>query len=151
MPGACFVCDLVARRDRGEAPPWDAILRTNEWDLVHSFDSSLLGWLVLVSRRHIESMAEITDAEAASLGPLVRDASAALQKTTGCRKTYVVQFSESEGGHVHVHVIARMPDMPDEARGPGIFRYQGRPESERVPEADRNRLALELRRLLNLE
>src|SRR4051794_19970165 len=119
MAEACFVCDLIERRDRGEAPLWDSIVRYEHWDLVHSFDSSLLGWLVLIPRRHIESMADLTDAEAASLGPLVRDLSVALQTAVGCNKTYVVQFSESEGGHVHVHVIARMPDMPDEARGPG--------------------------------
>jgi diadenosine tetraphosphate (Ap4A) HIT family hydrolase len=130
---SCFVCDLVQRRDRAEAPVWDSILRTEHWDLVHSFDASLLGWLVLIARRHTESIADLTDAEAASLG---------------CQKTYVVQFSESEGGHVHVHVVARMPDLPDEARGPGIFRYLGRPEAERVPEAERDRLAHKLRSFL---
>jgi hypothetical protein len=49
---------------------------------------------------------------------------------------------------VHVHIVARMPDMPDEARGPGIFRYLGRPEAERVPEAERDRLAHALRSVL---
>ena len=57
---SCFVCDLVQRRDRAEAPVWDSILRTEHWDLVHSFDASLLGWLVLIARRHIESMADLT-------------------------------------------------------------------------------------------
>jgi diadenosine tetraphosphate (Ap4A) HIT family hydrolase len=138
----------MLRRDRGEVPLWDAIVRTEHWDLVHSFDASLLGWLVLIARRHIESMADLTDDEAASLGTLARDVSAALQQATGCRKTYVVQFSESEGGHVHVHVVARMAELPDDARGPSIFRYLGRPEAERVPEPERDRLAQELRSLL---
>ena len=103
---------------------------------------------MLITRRHLESMADLTDAEAASLGPLVRNVSSALQRAVGCEKTYVVQFSESEGGHVHVHVVARMPDLPNEARGPGIFRYLGRPVAERVPEAERDQLAHELRSLL---
>jgi diadenosine tetraphosphate (Ap4A) HIT family hydrolase len=146
---SCLTCELMRRRDRGEAPVWDSILRTEHWDLVHSFDTSLLGWLVLIARRHIEALAELTDAEAASLGLLVRDVSQALQRALACQKTYVVQFAEAkEHPHVHVHVIARMPDLPNEARGPGVFRYLGRPKTERVPESDRDRLAQQLRALL---
>jgi diadenosine tetraphosphate (Ap4A) HIT family hydrolase len=149
MAPACQTCELLQRRDRGEAPPWDSILRTGHWDLIHSYDSSLLGWLVLILRRHVESVADLTDAEASALGHLARDVSRALQHALGCPKTYVVQFAEArEHPHVHVHVIARPPDLPDEARGPGIFRYLGRPEPERVPEDERNALAVELRKLL---
>jgi diadenosine tetraphosphate (Ap4A) HIT family hydrolase len=117
---------------------------------VHSFDTSLLGWLVLIARRHIEAVADLTDDEAAPLGPLVRDVSRALQETVGCQKTYVVQFAEARAHpHVHVHVIPRMQDMPDEARGPGVFRYLGRPDAECVPEVERDRLAHALRSRLN--
>jgi diadenosine tetraphosphate (Ap4A) HIT family hydrolase len=117
---------------------------------VHSFDASLLAWLVLIARRHIEAVADLTDDEAASLGPLVRDVSRALQDVVCCQKTYVVQFAEaSEHPHVHVHIVPRMPEIPDEARGPGVSRYLGRPEAERVPEEERDLLAQSLRVLLN--
>ncbi len=42
----CMTCELVARRDRGEAPLWDNIYRTAHWDLVHSYNTALPGWLV---------------------------------------------------------------------------------------------------------
>src|SRR5262245_14985782 len=72
---ACLTCELLRRLDHGDASLWDSIHRTKYWDLVHSFDSSLLGWLVLIARRHIEAVADLTDEEAAELGPLVRDVS----------------------------------------------------------------------------
>ncbi len=93
-----------------------------EWDIVHAFGTSVEGWLVLVARRHITCMAEMTDGEAASLGPLIREVSRALHAVLGCEKTYVVQFAEHpDHPHVHVHVIARARDLPFEWRGPGIF------------------------------
>ena len=38
----------IRTRDEQTAPPWDAIIRTGRWDVVHAYDTSLPGWLVLV-------------------------------------------------------------------------------------------------------
>src|SRR5215204_4798093 len=75
---SCMTCELVARRDRGDAPPWDRIHRTEHWDVAHAFGTSLEGWLVIVARRHVASIAELDDEAAAELGPLIRDLSRAL-------------------------------------------------------------------------
>jgi diadenosine tetraphosphate (Ap4A) HIT family hydrolase len=85
---------LVARRDAGHAPPWDLIVRTPNWDIVHADGTSVEGWTVLVARRHLTAVADLTDAEAAELGPLIKHVSRALHETVGCVKTYVVQFAE---------------------------------------------------------
>src|SRR5512135_2957148 len=90
----CKTCELIQRRDAGEAPVWDCIHRTAHWDIVHSFNTALPGWLVLVARRHIEAIDELTDDEAAELGQLMRQVSIALKEVTGCLKTYVIQFAE---------------------------------------------------------
>jgi diadenosine tetraphosphate (Ap4A) HIT family hydrolase len=145
----CTTCELVARRDSGQAPVWDAIYRTEHWDVVHSFNTALLGWLVLVARRHVEAVADLTEEEALELGALVRRVSQAIHATTGCAKTYVVQFAEAAGhAHVHVHLIARMPDLPADRRGPRIFGYLGVPDEERVSEAAMDHLALQIRAAL---
>ena len=145
----CLTCDLVRRRDRGEAPPWDNIVRTAHWDIVHSYNTSLPGWLVLVARRHVAAIDELSDAEAAELGVLLRRVSAALRAVTGCAKTYVVQFAEqAEHPHVHFHVIPRLADQPAERRGPGVFGYLGVAETERVGEERMNAIAAEVLRLL---
>lgn len=137
----------MERRDRGEAPDWDAIVRTEAWDVVHCDATSLLGWLVLVVRRHVPAVADLTDGEAAALGPLLRDVSRALHDIVGSEKTYVVQFAEHpEHRHVHVHVVPRSPDLPDERQGPRVFGFLGVPETERVSEDDMNAFAASLRR-----
>ncbi|MGK2950423.1 MAG: HIT family protein [Acidimicrobiales bacterium] len=133
----CLTCQLVERRDAGEAPLWDAIVRTPHWDVVHAFGTAVEGWLVLVVRRHLTSVADLSDQEAAELGPLIRDVSSAVQRAVDCDKTYVVQFAEHpQHPHVHVHVIPRRRDLPDERQGPRVFSLLGVPDDEAVP-ADR--------------
>jgi hypothetical protein len=39
---------------------------------------------------------ELTDGEAAELGPLLRALAAALRQVTGCQKTYVALFAEAD-------------------------------------------------------
>lgn len=149
MPAQCLTCKLTARRDAGEAPLWDNIYRTAYWDVVHAYNTSLPGWLVLVSRRHIEALDELTEIEARELGVLIRRVSQGLKFTTGCRKTYVVQFAEAaEHPHVHFHIIPRMDDLPPEYRGPKIFDYLGVAESEDVGEEKRNEIAEIVRHFL---
>ncbi len=140
---------MIAARNAGAAPLWDSIHRTDYWDLVHSYNTSLPGWLVLVARRHVAAIDELTDEEAAELGVLLRRASAALRVVTGCVKTYVCQFAEqAEHPHVHFHVIPRLVGQPDERRGPRVFGYLGVAEGERVSEEEMNGIAAGVRRLI---
>jgi diadenosine tetraphosphate (Ap4A) HIT family hydrolase len=145
----CQVCQLLAARDRGEAPDWDCIARTPQWDVVHSNNTSLPGWLVLVLRRHVNALADLTDDEAAALGPLVKAVSVALRDTVGCPKTYAVQFAESASHqHVHVHVIPRYADQPPEEKGPGIFSRLGVDADERVSDQRMDEIAVRVRSAL---
>ena len=145
----CQTCELIARRDAGIAPLWDCIHRTPYWDVVHSYNTALPGWLVLVARRHIEAIDELTEEEAAELGILLRRVSLALKEITGCLKTYVIQFAEAaEHPHVHFHVIPRMADQPEDRRSTKIFGYLGVPEEERVTDATMNMIALKVREML---
>jgi diadenosine tetraphosphate (Ap4A) HIT family hydrolase len=145
----CKTCQLISRRDLSEAPLWDCIYRAEYWDVVHSYNSSLAGWLVLVARRHIEAIADLAPAEAVELGILLRQVSVALQKVTGCAKTYVIQFAEHpEHPHVHFHVIPRMNDQPEGKRSIGIFAYLGVDEAERVKESVMNNIGQKVRDIL---
>jgi diadenosine tetraphosphate (Ap4A) HIT family hydrolase len=145
----CKTCELIAKRDAGTAPLWDRMMRTAFWDVVHSYNTSLPGWLVLVARRHIEAIHELTEAEALELGLLLRRVSVALQEITGCVKTYVIQFAEAEGHpHVHFHVVPRMADQPEERRSIMVFTCIGVPEEERVSEETMNQIAAQVQRVL---
>lgn len=142
----CQSCEWRKRRDAGGAPLWDNILRTDHWDVVHANSSSLEGWLVLVVRRHAPALADLTDDEAAELGPLIKQVSQALHDATGCVKTYAVQFAEHpEHRHVHVHVIPRQHDLAEDLKGPGIFNLLGVDASELVSEARMTEIAQRIR------
>ena len=145
----CVTCELIERRAAGKSPLWDDIYHTPYWTVVHSFNTSLPGWLPLICNRHIGAIDEMTAAEAADLGLLLRRVSIALREAVGCTKTYVAQFAEAAGHqHVHFHVVPRMADQPDDHRGPNIFKYLGASEADRVSETRMNEVATVIRRIL---
>jgi len=145
-PG-CFSCDEDAALDR--LPVRSRIAVDRSWRVVHAVDSALPGWLVLVPRRHVTAVADLTDAEAVGLGTWPVRLSRALHAVTGCAKTYVVQFAEAPGfSHVHVHVVPRAADLAPEHRGPGVFALLGRPVGEAVPADVQDALATALRAAL---
>ena len=60
-----------------------------------------------------------------------------------------MQFSEAEGfSHLHLHLVPRSPDHPDDARGPRVFTYLTEDESRAAPHDRLDRLALSLRAAL---
>ena len=149
MTKSCKTCELIARRNAGIAPLWDHIHRTPYWDVVHSYNTALPGWLVLVVRRHIEAIDELTEEEAIELGKLLQRVSLAIKQIIGCLKTYVIQFAEmAEHPHVHFHVVPRMPDQPQNRRATEVFKYLGVSDKERVNEEVMNEIALKVQQFL---
>jgi len=146
----CHVCERIAARDADQVPDWDNIFRTNYWDLAHSYNSSLLGWLVLVARRHISSTDELTADEARELGEFIPLISRVLKRELQCSKVYQMQFSEHPGHeHIHVHIVPRAADIPDDRKGRKIFEYLGADENSRIPEHTMNAFALKIRAWIN--
>jgi diadenosine tetraphosphate (Ap4A) HIT family hydrolase len=118
----CYTCVQDAGLRAGQSPLREHIATDELWRVAHAFGSAIPGWLVLVPRRHVTSLAELTDAEAAFLGSWQVRLSRALQAVLGCQKTYVAQFAEAEGfSHVHFHIVPRHADLTKELRGPRIF------------------------------
>ncbi|MGW1067117.1 HIT family protein [Streptomyces aureus] len=138
----CYPCSKEGEFDR--LPPRECVAHDEHWRVVHAFGTAVPGWLVLLPRRHVTAIHDLTDAEAASLGVWQVDLSRALRSVTGCAKTYVVQFAEAAGfAHVHFHVVPRMPDLRPEHRGPGVFDLLRSPDQAvTADEADRMALAL---------
>lgn len=132
----CDSCIRIATRDAGTAPSWDNVHRTSGWDVAHCYDTSLLGWTVLITRRHITSIDQLTADEAQQLGELLRNVSIVLKAELGCEKTYVMQFAEHpRHPHVHFHVVPRAADLPEEHLSTNIFTCLGVPAEQRVPDA----------------
>jgi len=107
------------------------------------------GWLVVLPTRHVASFTELTPEAADELGGLVRRLSAALEGVTGCVKTYLMQFSEAEGfSHLHVHLVPRLPDHPEDARGPRVFAFLTDDPAQWLSGSDRDTIALSVRAAL---
>lgn len=138
LPG-CYPCDQQARPD---LPPREDVVRTAHWRVAHAFNSSLPGWLVLLPTRHVMSFTDLTPEAAAEMGGLVHRLALALEEVTGCVKTYLMQFSEAEGfAHLHLHLVPRMADQPEHARGPRVFTYLSQDEGAWLSEDERDRIA----------
>jgi diadenosine tetraphosphate (Ap4A) HIT family hydrolase len=145
VPG-CFSCDQQASASR---PAREDVVHTGHWRVAHAFNSTLPGWLVLVPTRHVTSFAQLLPEAADELGGLVRGLSIALEAVTGCVKTYLMQFSEAEGfSHLHLHLVPRSPDQPEDARGPRAFVHLTDDHARWLPESARDAIALSIRSAL---
>jgi len=76
--------------------------------------------MIVAPLRHVESVDALTSEEQTALIPLVAQVSAALRRETPTEKVYVAVFAEVVP-HLHLHVIARPPDLPLAHRGPHVF------------------------------
>lgn len=123
-PNGCGTC----RANRGELrAPGGAIYDDGLWRVEHRLEPEVAGWLVVKPLRHVTAFAALTEPEASAFGALMRRVMSALTSIVSPVKIYMVMFSEQEGfEHIHVHVIPRSSDVPEQFRGPGIFDYGGK-------------------------
>jgi diadenosine tetraphosphate (Ap4A) HIT family hydrolase len=144
----CYAC---RHNDQplGALPSRERVFDNGLWHVAHAFSSALPGWMVVVPRRHVVSLSELTATEAANLGPLLAGLSEALEDGLGARKAYAAFFAEAEGfAHLHVHVIPRSDDLPAEHRGPRVFHYLEQPQDQWVSPTTMNQIADRLRPIL---
>ena len=129
---SCSIC----RSNEGTAriSPGPPIYEGRHWLVEHAYPSALLGWLVIVLRRHAEALHELSRAEAEELGTLQWAVAKLLRSETSCLKEYSVFFAEAPGfQHVHVHMVPRGPDLPTDFRGGRVFGLLQIPPEEAVP------------------
>lgn len=105
----CSACAEIA----GDlSAPGGVILDDGLWFLSHHTGQYTdPGELILKTRRHCESLAELTPAEAEALGPLLRSAVLALERVVVAERIYAVSFNERIR-HVHFLLLPRTADMP---------------------------------------
>jgi diadenosine tetraphosphate (Ap4A) HIT family hydrolase len=99
-PTSCSIC-------RGAAADAE-MLRTQVWEdelwrLTVSLSSEVPGFAYLEPKRHIPHITDLDGAEAATLGPVLAQVTAALRAETGAEIVYVYIFG---GGipHLHIHL-----------------------------------------------
>lgn len=106
----CSVCAFEHPRRRApELVAWEDSL----WIVRHHMPPSpLVGWFMLISRRHFGGPADLSESEALFLGPTLRRVSQAIKAVTGAPKVYAIAFGEG-APHLHVHLVPRYADRPD--------------------------------------
>jgi diadenosine tetraphosphate (Ap4A) HIT family hydrolase len=145
VTAGCYPCQRNAEPPAA-LPSRERVYDDGLWRVAHSFNSALAGWMVVIPRRHVGSLGELTAEEASALGPLLSRLSRALEDVLGVPKAYVAFFAEQEGfAHVHLHVVPR----PDEHRGPAVFEYLLRPEPEWTPPERMDEIAERVRERLD--
>ena len=105
----CSACAEIA----GElSAPGGIILDDGLWFISHHTGPYTdPGELIAKTRRHCESLSELTAAEAAALGPLLRACVGALTNVVVSERIYAVSFNERVR-HVHFLVLPRTAAMP---------------------------------------
>jgi diadenosine tetraphosphate (Ap4A) HIT family hydrolase len=142
---SCYSCRQNALAPEGLVSR-ERIFDDGLWRVAHAIDVPVSGWLVVVCR-HVTSLGELTAVEAASLGPLLRATSRALERAYAVRKAYLAFFAEAEDfEHLHIHVLPRLRDLPEERRGSRIF--LGIQDLESIDITEMDRVADELRPLI---
>lgn len=120
MSSECLSCLGLAGTPR--VSPGPPIHVSTYWQVEHAYPSKLVGWLVVVLRRHAIALHELTSAEFAELGQVLELTVRLLHETLGPAKEYAACFAEARGfEHIHFHVVPRAHDMPEELMGAGSF------------------------------
>jgi diadenosine tetraphosphate (Ap4A) HIT family hydrolase len=92
--------------------PGDVIFDDGLWFVSHHMGPYTdPGELIVKTRRHCESLAELTPGEAAALGPLLRSLVGALERVVVAERIYAVSFNERIR-HVHFLLLPRTSEMP---------------------------------------
>ena len=106
-PG-CLSCDLLAGRS---TEPGGTIYENEHWH-VASIVAPVYwrGFLIVKLKRHCEQIADLTPAEAASLGPVLQATCQALTRVLRPAKVYVCSFGDGVK-HVHFWVLPRPHEM----------------------------------------
>lgn len=92
-------------------------------------DSTYLGSLMTVMKRHTPSFAELTAAEAQALGLLLARVTRALKAATGAEHAYAYFFGEGFR-HLHVFTVARYDAMPAEYVRLDVDRWPAAPRGD---------------------
>jgi diadenosine tetraphosphate (Ap4A) HIT family hydrolase len=117
----CMACELA---DGRRPLPGGRIFKTDFWLVEHCVGPLGLGTLIVKPDRHVTSVADLSDAEAAELGPLLRRASAVAGQLVGAEQTYNCLWSHAGGVPVHIHYVVQpvtAEQMAEfEAHGPSL-------------------------------
>jgi len=128
----CLSCKSLSGEKR--ISPGPTIYDGKYWVVEHAYPIKLLGWLVIVLKRHLEAIHGLTNEEMLELCKLTTKTIKVLHSELKTEKEYVSCFAEAEGfHHIHFHVVPVNNNYPDENRGAKSFGLLTHSEEESIP------------------
>ena len=116
----CWTCKSNTGEKR--ISPGPTIFEGKHWLVEHAYPVKIIGWLVIVLKRHAEALHELTTEEFVELAQIQAKLIHFLYEELHCEKEYVSCYAEQEHfHHIHFHVFAKPPDLPDELTGGKSF------------------------------
>ncbi|NRD79910.1 HIT family protein [Bacillus sp. BRMEA1] len=113
----CFICD----KHRGVIKTAGTIIYEDRYVYVGHIDKNgeqnYLGHIMIDLKRHIPTLAEMTIEEAKAFGVIMSRVSRALKETEKAEHIYAL-VSGNSVQHLHLHLVARYPNTPEEFWGP---------------------------------
>ncbi len=135
----CFACDLAS----GRIPlPGGTIRRESGWVVEHCVGPLGVGTLIVKPERHVVHVADLTDQEAATMGPVLRETAKVVTELCDPEQVYIALWSHAGGEPGHIHYVvqpvhAGVMERHD-ARGPklqvAMFENDARPDTAAVEE-----------------
>lgn len=83
-----------------------------------------LGHLLVVTRRHIASLADLTEAESATVGRMASHLASMLRERAGAEWVYSAIIGTGVP-HFHQHLLPRYPGTPSEVRWYAVDEWEG--------------------------
>ena len=96
---------------------------------------AIVGWMLMISRRHCSNPAAMDDDEARDLGTSVRHFERTLQRVTGAERIYTAALGE-QARHLHIHMVPRYAQMPNNVSGWAVFDLQRAAAAGEAPLVD---------------
>jgi diadenosine tetraphosphate (Ap4A) HIT family hydrolase len=128
----CWTCKSNTGEKR--ISPGPTIFEGKYWLVEHAYPVKMIGWIVIVLKRHAQALHELTIEEFAELAQIQARLIPLLHEELHSEKEYVSCYAEMEHfQHVHVHVFARPAGFPDELKGGGSFALLKVAPEEAVP------------------
>lgn len=83
------------------------IHESDRWHVEHCVGPLGVGTLLVKPKRHTTRASELSDAEAAELGPLLQRSAAVVDELVSPEQVYVCLWSHAGGQPVHIHYVVQ--------------------------------------------
>jgi histidine triad (HIT) family protein len=127
MRGDCFICNKHA----GAIETSGVAIYEDDYVYVGHIDKNgmpnYLGHVMIDLKRHAPTLGDMTEEEAKAFGVMMARVSKALMDSEGAEHVYSL-VSGNSVPHLHMHLVARYPNTPEEYWGPmAVYDWENAP------------------------